>query len=191
MTRPTGPQDSPGFLLWRSTLRWQRTVAAALRPLDLTHVQFVLLAAAWWLGAHRAASEPLPSQRQLAAHADTDVMMTSQVVRVLERRGLVERTADDAGDGRVKRLAVTDAGRDLAVRAVEVVEAADEAFFARVPDHGRLLAVLGQLADLRVAPPDVGQEGALTGTAATSRSSGTRVARAVRDGPSSTARPGS
>jgi hypothetical protein len=35
---------SPGLLLWRATLRWQRRIVAALKPLGLTHVQFVLLA---------------------------------------------------------------------------------------------------------------------------------------------------
>ena len=38
---PLHPHESPGFLLWHATLRWQRGVAAALQPLDLTHVQFV------------------------------------------------------------------------------------------------------------------------------------------------------
>jgi hypothetical protein len=43
---PLHPNDSPGFLLWHATLRWQRGVARALKPLELTHVQFVLLACA-------------------------------------------------------------------------------------------------------------------------------------------------
>jgi hypothetical protein len=30
---------------------WQREITAALAPLGLTHVQFVLLAAAWWLNS--------------------------------------------------------------------------------------------------------------------------------------------
>jgi hypothetical protein len=41
---PEGPAASPGFLLWHLTLAWQRAVTAVLEPLDLTHVQFVLLA---------------------------------------------------------------------------------------------------------------------------------------------------
>jgi hypothetical protein len=57
-----GPWGNPGFLLWRATLRWQREVAAALRPLGLTHPQFVVLASTWWLGRH---GRP-PSQRELA-----------------------------------------------------------------------------------------------------------------------------
>ena len=46
------PQQSPGFLLWRVTLSWQRRMRAALAPHDLTHVQFVLLASLWWLQEH-------------------------------------------------------------------------------------------------------------------------------------------
>jgi len=44
-------------------------------------------------------------------------MMTSQVLRALEIRGLVNRALDPA-DGRVKRLTVTAAGQRLAVRTV-------------------------------------------------------------------------
>lgn len=116
------PDESPGFLLWRVTLRWQREVAAALRPLGLTHVQFVLLASTWWLdtrGEH-------PNQVTLAAHAGTDVKMTSQVIRSLEAKGLITRDVD-ADDTRARRIGVTSAGRALAPRAIEAVEAVDRA----------------------------------------------------------------
>lgn len=150
MTAPSGapaePRDSPGFLLWRTTLRWQRRVTAALRPLELTHVQFVLLAAVWWLSDQADGPGRLPSQREVASHAEVDVMMTSQVVRGLEARGLLTR-ASDPGDARVRRLTVTDTGRRLAEQAVAVVEAADADFFTRVRDPAQLLDVLSQLAD--------------------------------------------
>jgi DNA-binding MarR family transcriptional regulator len=142
----SGPHDSPGFLLWRTTLRWQRSITAALRPLELTHVQFVLLAAVWWLSEQANSSERLPSQRQVAEHAAADVMMTSQVLRALESRGLVARTLDPA-DARVKRLTVTAGGRRLAEQAISVVDAADAEFFTRARDPAQLLDVLHQLAD--------------------------------------------
>ncbi len=150
-----GPQTSPGFLLWRTTLRWQRDVTAALRPLQLTHVQFVLLATVWWLTGHAAGGAPSPTQRQVADHAAVDVMMTSQVLRTLASRGLVDR-AHDAEDRRVRRVVVTDPGRSLAERAVVVVEDVDAAFIGRATDRGRLLEVLGELADsldLEPGPP--------------------------------------
>lgn len=141
----SGPQESPGFLLWRTTLRWQRAISAALRPLELTHVQFVLLATVWWLSGQADDAEA-PSQRQVADHAEVDVMMTSQVVRALEARGLIRR-APDPGDARVKRITVTDAGGRLAREAVTLVEAADAEFFTRVRNPAHLLEVLSQLSD--------------------------------------------
>lgn len=146
MSRAGGPANSPGFLLWRATLRWQRDVTAALRPLELTHVQFVLLAAVWWLASGADVEVSLPSQRQVAGHANTDVMMTSQVLRGLEARGLVTRRQDPV-DARVRRLDVTPRGAALAQGAIAVVEAADERFFSSVHDPGQLLAVLGQLSE--------------------------------------------
>lgn len=104
----------------RSTLAWQRAVTSALRPLELTHVQFVLLGTVWWLVEPARGAEQLWSQRQIATHAGADVVMTSHVVRTLEHRGLLARIADPA-DARVRRLLMTAAGRVLAQRAVQVV----------------------------------------------------------------------
>lgn len=140
-----GPGASPGFLLWRTTLRWQRVMTATLKPLALTHVQFVLLASVWWLSTQAKDRTALPSQRAVADHAGTDIMMTSQVLRALETQGLVTRTADSA-DARVKRLDVTKKGAALAQRAVARVEAVDADFFIGVDDK-RLLATLRKLSD--------------------------------------------
>ena len=121
---PEGPAASPGFLLWHLTLAWQRAVTAVLEPLDLTHVQFVLLACAWWLGSHGQ----VPNQLELARQAGTDVKMTSQVLRRLEAKGLLEREVDPA-DTRARRLRLTAPGTRLAQRAITAVEQADAQFF--------------------------------------------------------------
>ena|SRR5437764_9268152 len=124
---PLEPGESPGFLLWHATLRWQRRISSALAPLDLTHVQFVLLASTWWLnGLGRR-----PTQVELAAQAGTDVKMTSQVVRSLEAKGLLEREVDQS-DTRARRLRATRRGSRLAPRAIAVVEQADAEFFGEV-----------------------------------------------------------
>ncbi len=137
-----GPSESPGFLLWRVTLRWQRTVAAALRPLGLTHVQFVLLACTWWL---TQVARERPTQRRLADFAATDPMMTSQVIRVLEARGLVRRAADPH-DSRALQLTATGAGARLAREAIKVVEAADAEFFTAAVKVESMLPLLRSLA---------------------------------------------
>jgi DNA-binding MarR family transcriptional regulator len=138
---PLDPEDSPGFLLWHVTLRWQREIAAALAPLGLTHVQFVLLAATWWLNSHGED----PNQLSVARQAGTDVKMTSEVLRRLEAKGLIVRTVD-AADTRARRIQVTERGGELAVAAVAAVEGVDAAFFRATPDPAALLAMLRPLA---------------------------------------------
>jgi DNA-binding MarR family transcriptional regulator len=135
------PESSPGFLLWHVTLRWQRRIAAALAPLGLTHVQFVLLASAWWLNTH---DDTDPNQLTLARQAGTDVKMTSQVLAKLEAKGLLRRAVDPA-DTRAKRLRVTEAGATLAQQAIQVVDAVDDEFFGTAGDRAGLVGFLTAL----------------------------------------------
>jgi DNA-binding MarR family transcriptional regulator len=108
-------------------------------------VQFVLLASLWWVSEDGSSA---PSQARLAEQAGTDPMMTSQVVRKLQARGLLER-ARDPQDSRARRLRLTAAGRRLAARALADVETADERYFAALGDDlaafTRALATLGQI----------------------------------------------
>jgi len=121
-------ERSPGLLLWRVTNAWQAEQRAALAPFGLTHVQFVLLASLAWLD-----DEGPVSQRALADSARSDPMMTSQVLRALEAKGLVAR-APHPTDARAKALTATDAGAALASAANAAVEAVDRRFFGRLGD---------------------------------------------------------
>jgi DNA-binding MarR family transcriptional regulator len=142
-TRFGAPERSPGFLLWRATLTWQRQIRTALEPHGLTHVQFVLLASLWWL--EQDEPEP-PTQARLAAQAGTDQMMTSQVLRRLEARRLVDRTSDTK-DTRARRSRLTPKGRRLVANALADVERADTDYFAPIADRQQMfLAALAALA---------------------------------------------
>jgi MarR family transcriptional regulator, organic hydroperoxide resistance regulator len=141
--RMTSPRSSPGFLFWGVSLSWQRQVARALKPLRLTHVQFVLLASTKWLSEE--SDSGYPSQRELSEHAGSDPMMTSTVIRALSERGLVVRI-DDRTDARIRRIALTSQGTELVGQALEFVEAVDREFFGRVPDKEQMFAVLRTLA---------------------------------------------
>jgi DNA-binding MarR family transcriptional regulator len=131
------------LLLWRVTLRWQRQITATLKPFGLTHVQFVLLASTWWLSR---TDDRTPNQRDLAQHAVVDVMMASQVLRALEAKGLVRRERDPR-DARAVQVTITEAGAELAVRAVRAVEAADAEFFGAAPDQAALVEALRTLSE--------------------------------------------
>ena len=141
---PEAADGGPGFLLWRAANLWQRGVRAALAPSGLTHAQFALLLAVCRLGRGGA---PV-TQARLATHAGTDQMMTSQVVRVLARRGLVARRRHPA-DARAVVVAATPRGRAQAARALRLVAAHDAAFFATAGRHAAVLQHLlrGLLSD--------------------------------------------
>jgi MarR family transcriptional regulator, organic hydroperoxide resistance regulator len=112
----------------------------ALHSFELTHVQFVLLASLVWMR-----SEVPVTQSELAAHARTDPMMTSQVLRTLERKKLIQRLRHPT-DARARALVATPEGIAVANRANVAVEAADARFFGRLgtsqPDLARLLRLL-------------------------------------------------
>lgn len=118
------PNAGTGFLLWQVTLTWQRAMRATLEPHDLTHVQFVLLVSAWWLGLHEGA----PTQQRIAEHTATDPMMTGQVLRRLAARQLVTRELDDE-DPKARRIVLTEAGHTVLSDALSDVETADAEFF--------------------------------------------------------------
>jgi DNA-binding MarR family transcriptional regulator len=61
----------------------------------MTKLRNNLLASLWWMQEHGGP----PTQAQLAGQAGTDLMMTSQVLRRLEGRGLLARDPDP-GDSR-------------------------------------------------------------------------------------------
>lgn len=158
-TRLAGPGDSPGFLLWKVSNAWQRRQRAALQPLGLTHSQFVLLAAATWFG-----STEMLTQARLAELTGVDVMTTSQLLRTLESGKLVARDPHP-DDPRAKTVTVTAQGRELARKAVVIVEATDEAFFAPVAE--RLGEVVRLFTDLVAASaPDAPAANARSPTSA-------------------------
>ncbi|MQY28381.1 MarR family winged helix-turn-helix transcriptional regulator [Nocardia aurantia] len=147
--------DSPGLLLWQVTNRWQAAQRAALAPFGLTHVQFVLLASLTYLTA--AAGADHVQQRDLAEYAATDPMMTSQVLRALEQKGLIERR-DHPADRRAKSLVPTESGVALANRAIVAVESCDRDFFA--PLGGRTREFAAALLRLRDRGPGTNPGGA-------------------------------
>lgn len=140
-TRYEAPEASPGFALWQVATIWQRGVRAALAEVGLTHAQFVLLVSSAWLqAAAQATGEPV-TQARVSDHAKTDAVMTSEVLRTLERKELIRRLPHP-NDARARQIVLTPAGRKLAKQALALVESVDQAFFATPGPELRLLARL-------------------------------------------------
>jgi len=120
-----GPKSGgPGAALWRAANLWRRQQRVALQESGLTPSQFLLLQGL----ADRAARQAV-TQAALAQHCGADVMMTSQLLRELERMKLVRREAHPS-DSRAVALGLTDRGRQRLDRASPAVTAAEQAFFA-------------------------------------------------------------
>lgn len=135
--------ESPGFLLWQVSNLWQRRIKRALAPAGLTHVQFMLLAGIYYLHSRG----DVVTQIRLAGHAGTDKMMTSNVVRTLEKKELIVREGHPT-DSRAKMLEITAKGRDLLKEAVPLVEETDRLFFEQLGYMGDLFRnALQELAD--------------------------------------------
>lgn len=119
------PEDSPGYLLGQLTLLWQRKQKRVLDPLDLTQTQFVLLAALAWLSKE---SDSV-TQIDIANQGNADRMMVSKVLRTLEEKKFVTRTAHKT-DTRAKTIDLTSSGAAILQKALKAIETADLEFFS-------------------------------------------------------------
>ena len=61
-------EPTPGYLVWRLSMKWRVAVDRAVAPLGLTHAQYVLLASLY--GMEREGRRP--TQRELADHLGLD-----------------------------------------------------------------------------------------------------------------------
>ncbi|WP_437318284.1 MarR family winged helix-turn-helix transcriptional regulator [Sorangium sp. So ce385] len=93
---------SLGFLLNRAASTMRLALEDRLRPYDLTAPQWAVL--------ERLAEDEGQTMSSLGQSLGFDRPTTTGVVKRLEMKGLVKRTAD-ASDGRVVRLALSERGR--------------------------------------------------------------------------------
>lgn len=116
-------QESPGYLLWCVSIAWRSSIEATLKPLDLTHPQFVVLATTAWLtkdGNHI-------NQIDISKASGLDPNTTSQILRGLEAKKYIKRI--QALNERSKNPSLTHLGSSVLNKALPAVEAADLKFF--------------------------------------------------------------
>ncbi|MBP6219096.1 MAG: MarR family transcriptional regulator [Oligoflexales bacterium] len=118
-----GPEESPGYLLWRTSTLWRRSIELSLKEIEITHSQFVVLATIEWLTKEAKSATQIDIGRQ----AGLDPNTTSQILRVLQKKGLVKRK--HLTDERSKHSELTQEGSACLKKAMPVVEQADGKFF--------------------------------------------------------------
>ena len=110
------PENAVGFVLWRVVHRYQREIDRSLGPIDLTHLQFMTLMMAAWLGR----SGEAVTQSELARFGEIHPMQVSHMLKTLESKAMVAR-ARSQSDVRAKRVEVTTAGLTVLSRALPLV----------------------------------------------------------------------
>src|SRR6516164_4688694 len=83
------PEHAVGFVMWRMTHRFQREMDQAMRQLELTHLQFTVLAMTAW--TNRGGNPVV--QAEIARFGDIHPMQVSLVLKALERNGILRRAA--------------------------------------------------------------------------------------------------
>jgi DNA-binding MarR family transcriptional regulator len=132
------PENAVGFVMWRVVHRYIRTVDQALRPLDLTHLQFVTLTLVAWMA--RTGDEA--TQSEVARFGAIHPMQVSTLLKALEQKRMVRRTPSP-DNALAKRVAVTSTGLTALHAALPlVIEAQAKLFGDAGRPGGRLLQAL-------------------------------------------------
>lgn len=121
------PEDNTGYLLWQTTMIWQRQMNRELDKIGLTHTQFVILASLGWLSKRQNGI----SQKDIAENSNTDRMMVSKILRTLQLKEFIERRENEK-DTRSKLVSLTEKGLIKLQEALKRVEITDNKFFLEV-----------------------------------------------------------
>lgn len=136
------PEHSPGFLLWQTTITWQRLIKKALDEYHVSHAQFVILAITFWFESQNHEV----SQSLIIRQSKLDKMTVSKSFKKLVKEGYVKRI-EHTEDTRAKAVFLTKKGKELISKLVPIVEKIDQDFFGvlKKTDQRSLINVLNNL----------------------------------------------
>lgn len=136
------PEDSPGFLLWQTTITWQRLVKKALDSFEISHPQFVIMAITLWFEEHHQD----PTQISIARLSKLDKMTVSTSLKKLVAQGYINRK-ESQKDTRAKWVHLTPQGKNFVRKLIPIVEKIDADFFGKIPqnDQQNLIQIFGKL----------------------------------------------
>jgi DNA-binding MarR family transcriptional regulator len=119
------PDNVSGFLMWQLGMLWQRKLKNKLDTLGITHAQFLLMASLDFISTKKS----IVSQQDIAKHCRIDKMMTSKILRILQKKGLLVRKKNKM-DSRAKTLALSEEGQEILAKAFKISESVDIDFLA-------------------------------------------------------------
>ena len=122
-----------GYALMHAAQLWRTESGGVLAPFELTVPQFLVVMALYRQARH---DWPPLTQREVAERLGMDANTTSQIVRALERRGVLDRSTHP-DDARANALTLTDDGLDRARDASAAARTMNDRFFGVIDDEDR------------------------------------------------------
>lgn len=114
-----------GATLWHIGKQWRYAMERALKPLNITYPQFVLLATLDYV----TKDAKKVTQMDVSRLADLDAKGSSQVFITLEEKKLIKRK--HTGDGKCIHPSITSLGKKILEQGITIIEKADVDFFAQ------------------------------------------------------------
>ncbi len=121
------PDEQLGYLLTQASFLKQRIINTALKELDITYIQFIILAGTLELGEEKG----MVTQQDISQERRLDKAMVSNVVKTLMEKGLMSRQLHPV-DKRAYTLSLSDLGKEMARKGKEIALKTDEVFFAKI-----------------------------------------------------------
>jgi DNA-binding MarR family transcriptional regulator len=141
------------FRLYRLSRMFVRLYQPALEYLDLTYPQYLVMLVLW--------EENSIDYKALGATLELQTGTLTPIIQKLESRELVQRVKSSS-DSRKTDIVLTDCGRSLKGRAIDLHDALDESGQFDPEQHARIASVLDELASVldraQSRLPDVSNE---------------------------------
>jgi len=119
--------NSTGLLFMQVYNRWHTQVKNELKEYEITHPQFVVMASIGYL----LQTEKEITQIMISTISEIDVMSVSQILKLLEKKGLIIKKAHTS-DTRANAISLTTYGSDKLKETLPVVESVDTLFFSKL-----------------------------------------------------------
>ena len=117
-------EKSLGFLMWKTTLTWQRMIKRTLDSYDLSHPQFVILQ----ILLNSYTPQENKTQIDIVKQSKLDKMTVSKSLKKLGLLGLITRHENEK-DPRAKTVLLTEKGKKIIEVLQPMIERVDKGFF--------------------------------------------------------------
>ena len=119
--------EGPSFTFAQAYFTWKRNYRPGFEAVGLTHTQYVFMGTLFELEKHQDKA----SQNELERLTNSDVTMTAQILRTLQKRELVLREQIE-GDERAKYSSLSPDGKKLVKKAAEIMKTNEKECLAPV-----------------------------------------------------------